>query len=154
MCFLISMEKQLLQDLSEQPIFRAIGTTVVQLVQLVHSWYSVGTHSWYSWYRLVELVHSWCTVGTQLVHLWYTVGAQLVHSWCTVGTQLVHSWYTVGTKIATVAKDYNSGVDQFFMSWESPPSRVFAFMRLGQLCGRSHLINSFLIFCTVWQRYI
>ena len=100
MCFLISMEKQLLQDLSEQPIFRAIGTTVVQLVQLVHS------------------------------------------------------WYTVGTKIATVAKDYNSGTDQFFMSWESPPSRVFAFMRLGQLCGRSHLIISFLIFCTVWLRYI
>ena len=74
----------------------------------------------------------------QLVQLWY--------SW--------YSWYTVGTKIATVAKDYNSGADQFFMSWESPPSRVFAFMRLGQLCGRSHLINSFLIFCTVWQRYI
>ena len=43
------MEKQLLQDLSEQPIFRAIGTTVVQLV---HSWYTVGTVG---------------TVGTQLV---------------------------------------------------------------------------------------
>ena len=82
----------------------------------------------------------------QLQYSWYTVGTQLVHTVGTVGT--------VGTKIATVAKDYNSGTDQYFMSWESPPSRVFAFMRLGQLCGRSHLIISFLIFCTVWLRNI